>query len=134
MRIEGMDAAVRVPDFTTERVPVQQATQQATPQAQSLLLDASRKAPTEQKSPSDTEAAIESNNRLVRMAIDKANKAMLSRDTSLQFEPYDKTGDMIVRIIDTNTKEVLREIPSKKILDMVANMLEMAGILVDERR
>jgi flagellar protein FlaG len=36
--------------------------------------------------------------------------------------------------VDSNTKEVIREIPSEKILDMFASMLELAGLLVDERR
>jgi flagellar protein FlaG len=40
----------------------------------------------------------------------------------------------MVKVIDENTGEVIREIPPKKILDMVANMLELAGLLVDERR
>jgi len=40
----------------------------------------------------------------------------------------------MVKVIDINTNEVIREIPPEKILDMVATMLEMAGIIVDERR
>jgi flagellar protein FlaG len=40
----------------------------------------------------------------------------------------------MVKVIDINTREVIREIPPEKILDMVATMLEMAGIIVDERR
>ena len=124
MRIEGMDANTRTAEYAmSERVP-----------AQAQPTETLQKVVVEQKTQYEPEPSPDSNNRLIRMAIDKANKQMLSRETSLQFEPYDKTGDMIVRIIDTKTKEVIREIPSKKILDMVANMLEMAGILVDERR
>ena len=41
---------------------------------------------------------------------------------------------MIVRVIDNNTNEVINEIPNKKILDMVAKMCEMAGILVDKKK
>ena len=40
----------------------------------------------------------------------------------------------MVKVVDTETKEVVREIPSEKILDILANILEMAGLLVDERR
>jgi len=32
----------------------------------------------------------------------------------------------MVKVIDSETKEVIREIPPEKILDMVAAMLEMA--------
>ena len=127
MRIDGMDATTRVPEYPFERSPVPE-------QAQTVGQEPGQKVKVEQKYPIGQDTPMEPNERLVRMAVDKANKQMMSRETSLQFEAYDRTGDMIVRIIDTNTKEVIREIPSKKILDMVANMLEMAGLLVDERR
>ncbi len=127
MRIESTDAQSRVADFNVERNPIQFQEPKAI-EPQQIKNENNVKQSLEIEMPKDAD------NRLVRMAINKANKQMLSRDTSLQFEPYDKTGDMIVRIIDTNTKEVIREIPSKKILDMVANMLEMAGLLVDEKR
>ena len=127
MRIESTDAQSRVADFNLERNPIQSQEPKIT-EPQQMKKENIVKQSLEIEMPKDAD------NRLVRMAIDKANKQMAFRDTSLQFEPYDRTGDMIVRIIDTNTKEVIREIPSKKILDMVANMLEMAGLLVDEKR
>ena len=124
MRIEGMDASYKAPDYTTER-------QSNTPAPQQVHAEP---APTVGQEIGKADAGLSpESSRLVRMAVDKANRQMSVRDTSLKFEAHEKTGDMIVRIIDTNTKEVIREIPSEKILDMVANMLEMAGILVDER-
>ncbi|WP_257350274.1 flagellar protein FlaG [Pseudalkalibacillus decolorationis] len=38
-----------------------------------------------------------------------------------------------MQIIDDKTKEVIREIPNKKFLDMYASMAELLGIVVDER-
>ena len=127
MRIDGMDASYKVPEFPAERQPAQ-------PQIQQAPVESPQKAKADQKNPQEIGSSPEANGRLVRMAVEKANKQMSIRETSLRFETHEKTGDMIVRIVDTNTKEVIREIPSEKILDMVANMLEMAGILVDERR
>ncbi len=127
MRIDGTDATVRIPEYSADR-------QQPLPLSPATSQEAAQKVKAEQKTPVEGDMPVDANNRLVRMAVDKANKQMIARETSLQFEAYDRTNDMIVRIIDTNTKEVIREIPSKKILDMVANMLEMAGLLVDERR
>lgn len=127
MRIEGMDASYKAPDYSMERQPSQPAAQQPS-------VEATQRTKSEQKSPAEAAASPEANERLVRMAVDKANKQMSARETSLRFVAHEKTGEMIVRIIDDSTKEVIREIPSEKILDMVANMLEMAGILVDERR
>jgi len=39
-----------------------------------------------------------------------------------------------VKVLDSETNEVIREIPPEKILDMVAKMWELAGLIVDERR
>ncbi|MDP3051106.1 MAG: flagellar protein FlaG, partial [Eubacteriales bacterium] len=41
---------------------------------------------------------------------------------------------IIVRIIDAETEEVVKEIPPEEILDLIAKLWEMAGIVVDERR
>jgi len=37
----------------------------------------------------------------------------------------------MVQVINNETQEVVREIPPQKILDMVAKMWELAGIIVD---
>jgi flagellar protein FlaG len=37
-------------------------------------------------------------------------------------------------VIDENTNEVVREIPPEKILDVMASIMELAGLIVDERR
>ena len=67
-------------------------------------------------------------------AIEEANKAIITAGRQLEFSIHEKTKAIMVKVIDTDTKEVVREIPPEKILDMVASILEMAGILVDERR
>jgi flagellar protein FlaG len=40
----------------------------------------------------------------------------------------------MVKVINSDTNEIIREIPPEKTLDLVAKMWEMAGIIVDERR
>jgi flagellar protein FlaG len=66
--------------------------------------------------------------------VKEANKALVAAQRELEFSVHEKTKDIIVRVINTETKEVIREIPPEKILDLVASILEMAGLLVDERR
>lgn len=67
-------------------------------------------------------------------AIEKANRALVGAKTQFEFSIHEKTKQIMVKVIDTQTQEVIREIPPEKILDMVAKMWELAGILVDERR
>ncbi|WP_394234727.1 flagellar protein FlaG [Niallia oryzisoli] len=53
--------------------------------------------------------------------------------TSIRFVLHEKLNDYYVTIVDDKTKEVIREIPSKKVLDTYANMMEFVGLLVDKK-
>jgi flagellar protein FlaG len=67
-------------------------------------------------------------------AIEKANKHIRTYDRRLEFSIHDMTKQIIVRVINTEDDSVIREIPSEKVLDMVAHLWEISGILVDEHR
>lgn len=69
----------------------------------------------------------------IRM-IERANKAITGAICNFEYSIHEGTREIMVKVIDRDTKEVIREIPPEKILDMVAKLWEMAGILVDERR
>ena len=72
--------------------------------------------------------------RVVIDAIEKANKAISGINTRFEFSIHKKTKEIMVKVIDSDTNQVIREIPPEKMLDLVAKIWEMAGILVDERR
>lgn len=63
-----------------------------------------------------------------------AKSVKAESSTHLKFQIHDKTGDVIVKIIDDNTGDVIKEIPPEKILDMIAKFQEMDGIFIDEKR
>ena len=64
---------------------------------------------------------------------DKMNKAASLFDRSIKFK-YDETSkEMVVRVIDTQTDRVIREIPSKEFLDFVAKMKEYIGMVFDKK-
>ncbi len=66
--------------------------------------------------------------------IEKANRAFVGNTCSFEFSIHEKTNAIMVKVINKETKELIREIPPEKILDLVAKMWELAGIIVDERR
>lgn len=70
----------------------------------------------------------------VIVAIEKANKHFKTFDRRLEFSIHDKTKEIMVKVINTEDDSIVREIPSEKILDMVAKLWEMTGIFVDEKR
>ncbi len=65
--------------------------------------------------------------------VKKLNDTMKAFDIQLRFEVYKPTNDIMVKIYDARTNKVIKEIPPKKVLDMVTRMLEMVGLLVDEK-
>jgi flagellar protein FlaG len=72
--------------------------------------------------------------RNVQDAIEKANREVAGYDRRLDFSIHEGTKQIIVKVIDTTTETVIREIPSEKILDMVEKLWELVGIIVDEKR
>ena len=47
---------------------------------------------------------------------------------------HEGTNRVTIKLVDKKTKEVIKELPPEKTLDMIAKVWEMAGILVDEKR
>ncbi|GIO12284.1 hypothetical protein J19TS2_18390 [Cohnella xylanilytica] len=69
---------------------------------------------------------------LVR-AIDRAIKALEGPSTMFEMQMHEATKTIMVKVINKDTGELIREIPPEKTLDLVAKMMEFAGILIDER-
>lgn len=68
----------------------------------------------------------------IRKAVEALNKKMANSEAV--FGIHEDTNRVTIKIVDKNTKEVLKELPPEKTLDMIARVWEMAGILIDERR
>lgn len=67
-------------------------------------------------------------------AIERAIKSMQGPDTSLDFSVHQSTKRIMIKVLNKETGEVIREIPPEKNLDLLEKLWEMAGILVDEKR
>lgn len=65
--------------------------------------------------------------------IEKANKDFIVYDRKFEFSIHEKTKQIMVKVIDANNDEVIRELPPEKVLDMVAAMWEVAGIIIDKK-
>ena len=72
-------------------------------------------------------------NEQIKKAVEKLNKSMMSHSEAV-FGIHEATNRVTIKIIDKDTKKVIKELPPEKTLDMIAKVWEMAGILVDEKR
>ena len=77
--------------------------------------------------------AIEQENEKIRKAVAEMSKKMTS-NTEAIFGIHEKTNTVTIKLIDKDTKKVIKEIPPEETLDMIAKIWELAGILVDEKR
>lgn len=71
-------------------------------------------------------------NEQLKKAVETLNKKMAHSEAVFGF--HDDTNRVTIKIVDRDTKEVIKELPPEKTLDMIAKVWEMAGILVDEKR
>jgi flagellar protein FlaG len=72
----------------------------------------------------DDEASAED----VRSAINDAIARLTEKGSELTFQLDDETGRVIVRLIDRNTREVLRQLPSKEALAVARALREGNGV------
>ncbi|MCA1033712.1 flagellar protein FlaG [Bacillus infantis] len=77
--------------------------------------------------------AIEVKKEKLDNIIDGMNEFLQPSNTSLKFELHEKLNEYYVTIVDDITHEVVKEIPSKKMLDMYAAMTEFVGLMVDKK-
>ena len=61
----------------------------------------------------------------------EAKEVMQRVNTQLSFRKHEGTGRTLVELIDIKSGEVLREIPSEKMLDIISGIWEWSGLIVD---
>jgi len=69
----------------------------------------------------------------VTQAIDDINNAFNSMNISRQFVIDKDLGEVVVKIMDTTKKEVIRQIPSEDAIRLSKNIREMVGLLFDSK-
>ena len=72
-----------------------------------------------------------SENSQISKAVDEINKK--AHNSEAVFGIHDATNRVTIKIVDKDTKKVLKEYPPEKTLDMIAKVWEMAGLLVDQK-
>lgn len=81
----------------------------------------------------ETEEKIQADNAKVHKAITEMTKKMSSNAEAV-FGIHEKTNRVTIKMVDKETKKVIKEFPPDETLDMIAKVWEIAGIMVDEKR
>ncbi len=71
-------------------------------------------------------------NAQIKKAVEDINRR--ANNSEAIFGVHEGTNRVTIKIVDKSTKEVIKEFPPDKTLDMIAKIWEMAGLMVDEKR
>ena len=71
-------------------------------------------------------------NEQLKRAVEEINRK--ANNSEAVFGVHEETNRITIKIVDKKSKEVIKEFPPEKTLDMIAKVWEMAGLMVDEKR
>lgn len=66
-------------------------------------------------------------------AVKSMNDFVDSINSSLKFSVDDKSGQTVVKVVDNETKEVIKQIPSEEVLAMAQAVDKLKGLLVQQK-
>ncbi|WP_232219590.1 flagellar protein FlaG [Carnobacterium pleistocenium] len=69
----------------------------------------------------------------IEQTVEKVNHFLIGLKTQFDYKIHEDTGRTVVRLIDKQTEEVIKEIPPERMLDILASIWDSAGILLDRK-
>lgn len=124
--------AARAASFNSQKQSVDQLPDEGPQRAESVR----------QILPTGKEDTAEPTSEEVRVVVEKLNRQIQALQRELSFSVDEDSGRTVVRVLDSQTNEVVRQIPSEEVLkfarqlDIIlseANDQQVSGILVEEQ-
>ena len=82
------------------------------------------------KVPNDEESPMSEKEQQRRM--ERLQETLKNHNVEISYN--EEVNRYAIKVLDADSKEVVKEIPSEKTLEMFARMLEIEGLLLDEKR
>lgn len=118
MRVESVGSAALA--------VAQDGTGTSTAQATDRVLPAGTEPARSQVQPREAESKVD-------QAVERLNKMADLFAVALRFSVDKETDRIVVRMIDSQTGELIRQIPPQQLLDIAAKMQEVLGVLFDAK-
>lgn len=80
----------------------------------------------EEKKPADL-------SQIAGIAMDLRNKMQALNNVDLNFSVHSASGKIMVTVVNEDTGKVIREIPSRELLDLAAKLEEFIGLIFDKK-
>ncbi len=66
--------------------------------------------------------------------MDRLNKSIETMNERVSFSYHEGTNRVIMKVINPDTQEVIREVPAKNVIRLLEHIQEYIGMFVDESR
>ena len=70
--------------------------------------------------------------KVLEKIVDKLSQQFRGKNTSLNFSIDDATQSLVVKVIDSDSEKVIRQIPPEEILAIRARIQELLGAIIDK--
>ncbi|MBP3676889.1 MAG: flagellar protein FlaG [Agathobacter sp.] len=142
MRIEAIkgagmsyQASVSAPEVKAEaahKVEVAEAPQVSESIAKDTMAMNTKDVSGEGAGSNEQSGSAEAQSAQIKRAIEEINKK--ANNSEAVWGVHEDTNRVTIKIVDKQTKKVIKEFPPDKTLDMISRVWEMAGLMVDEKR
>lgn len=89
--------------------------------------------PTTTKTMTPEVQEVQPNDQEMEAAVDNLNKVIANSLQSIQFSMDKEAGRVVVKVLDSETKQVLRQIPNPEVLAISKNLARLQGLFVSDR-
>ncbi len=89
--------------------------------------------PVKQADQADASRAGEASQDTIRQAAEQISNFVGSFNDQIEFSLDDETGQSVLKVIDVQTKEVLRQIPTEEALAISKALDKLQGILIQNK-
>jgi len=86
-----------------------------------------------QEAPREALKKAAQNKEAMESAAENLNKLMGLIDRKIEFSIHEQTQRVMVKVLQSDSGDVISEFPSEKLLDLYATLVEAIGIAVDEK-
>lgn len=84
------------------------------------------------KNQADAAKNEEPNTKQVESAVEKLNKFVKTSSSDVQFSVDEESGIRIISVVDKETKEVIRQMPTKEVVEMARALDKLQGLLIKQ--
>jgi len=69
----------------------------------------------------------------LRQAVESINRQLIESSKNVRFSIDEDTGDVIVRVVDSETDQVIRQIPSEEAIAISQSIERLQGLLLHQK-